>query len=88
MTSGVWLINESKSDNPMKWDHPIGSEDTIPWSGMTLITDSGVFKVLLDSPHGSLVRDFTEVGFSRLPETYTRVESVMISPDHTVKQPI
>jgi hypothetical protein len=88
MTSGVWLINESKSDNPMKWDHPIGSEDTIPWSGMTLITDSGVFKVLLDSPYGSLVRDFTEVGFSRLPETYTRVESVMISPDHTVKQPI
>jgi len=73
-TSGVWL---RKSDG--SWEHPTGTEDTIEWVGMNLLTDSGVFQVTLSNnfTHLELVRDFTEIGFDRLPETYTRVETMM-----------
>lgn len=73
MTSGTWLRREDGT-----WQHPSEKEDSYEWSGMTLITDSASFQILVKSSHRShLVRDFTEVGFDRLPETYTRVESVM-----------
>jgi hypothetical protein len=75
MTRGTWLRRESQ------WDHPTESEDSTCWSGIQLLTDSAVFRILLkDSTNGVLVRDFTEVGFNRLPETYTRVEGAMIPP--------
>lgn len=76
MTSGTWLRTADGT-----WQHPPEKEDSYEWSGMTLITDSATFQILLDSSYTShLVRDFTEVGFDRLPETYTRVESAMTPP--------
>lgn len=76
MTSGTWIRAED-----ITWQHPSEKEDSYEWSGMTLITDSAMFQILLDSPSPQmLVRDFTEVGFDRLPETYARVESAMTPP--------
>jgi hypothetical protein len=76
-TSGTWIRQTDGT-----WTHPTESEDTTPWSGMNLLTDSGVFYILLEpSSKKFLVRDFTEVGFDRLPETYARVEVAMTDPD-------
>jgi hypothetical protein len=78
MTSGVWM---KQGDI---WDHPSESEDSTAWSGIHLLTDSAKFKILSeDLTDEILVRDFTEVGFDRLPETYTRVEEAMIPPKKT-----
>jgi hypothetical protein len=41
----------------------------------------GMFKVRLSNCDSDLiVRDFTEVGFSNLDKTYTRVEAQMVEP--------
>ena len=74
MTSGIWLMKDNV------WTHPEESDDTMEWSGLHLLTESATFRVLLDSSEGTLVRDFTEVGFNRLPETYARVEEAMTPP--------
>ena len=76
-TSGTWIRQTDGT-----WTHPTESEDTTPWSGMNLLTESAVFSILLEpSSKKFLVRDFTEVGFDRLPETYARVEVAMTDPD-------
>ena len=74
MTDGVWLRKEGQ------WVHPEESVDKEAWSGVHLITDFSEFMILRDEVE-ILVRDFTEVGFNRLPETYTRVEAAMIPPN-------
>jgi hypothetical protein len=75
MTDGVWLKKGTQ------WLHPEGTEDNEAWSGIQLLTDSSEFMILLgETQEEFLVRDFTEVGFNRLPETYTRVEEAMIPP--------
>lgn len=75
LTKGVWIQDKNGS-----WQHPTGTEDTVEWTGMNLLTDSGVFQITLfnNSSGTQLVRDFTEVGFNHLPETYTRVEKAMV----------
>lgn len=76
MTSGTWLRTADGT-----WQHPSEKEDSNEWSGMTLVTSSACFQIILhSSPTIHLVRDFTEVGFDRLPETYARVESAMTPP--------
>jgi hypothetical protein len=73
-TSGTWIWKRRS------WEHPNELDDTVPWSGVHLLTKSGTFSVLLGVSDYCIVRDFTEVGFSRLPETYTRVEMAMTPP--------
>jgi len=75
MTDGVWFKKGTQ------WLHPEESEDSEAWSGIHLLTDSSEYMILRgESQQEVLVRDFTEVGFNRLPETYTRVEAAMIPP--------
>jgi hypothetical protein len=75
MTSGVWIRQLNGS-----WSHPPGVDDTTAWTGMHLLTGSGTFKVYLNEGTDVkeyCVRDFTEVGFHRIEETYTRIEKAM-----------
>jgi hypothetical protein len=81
MTSGVWIRQNNGS-----WSHPPRVDDTKPWTGIHLLTGSGSFKVKVKvkvslnqgaDTKEYCVRDFTEVGFSRIEETYTRIEKAM-----------
>ena len=70
LTDGVWI---GGSD----WHHPSGETDDLEWDGVQLVTESGTFTV--HNQHGEQrlnVRDFTEVGVSRLSATY-RMEDQM-----------
>ena len=67
MTDGVWILSENKS-----WKHPEGECDTRAWKGINLITDSGTFRIHLASFDSYIVRDFTEVGWKHLKETYEK----------------
>jgi hypothetical protein len=70
MTDGVWILKGSL------WDHSHEPSDSNPWKGIHLITDEGAYRIQ-DYTNEWLIRDFTEVGWLRLPETYTRVEELM-----------
>ena len=67
MTDGVWI----RSKNGI-WEHPRGVSDSWKWRGLQLITESGCFYA-----GEYLVRDFTEVGVSKLSESYVREDEVM-----------
>jgi len=71
MTDGVWTKLGSV------WQHPKGEVDSRPWKGKNLITDSGTFRITLANLSEHVVRDFTEVGWTNLRGTYTRVEKAM-----------
>lgn len=76
LTDGVWILGD---DNI--WVHPSleGLEDQWKWQGMQLITDSGQFKVYTaDTQNSYIVRDFTEVGHSRLAESYVREDALLL----------
>ena len=74
ITDGVWI----KEINSMKeWYHCSKASDQQQWVGYHLLTDEGIFQIRGLSSGDVLVRDFTEVGWWRLPETYTRVEKGM-----------
>lgn len=74
ITDGVWI----KAMNSMKeWYHSSEASDQQSWVGYHLLTDEGIFQIRGLSSGDVLVRDFTEVGWWRLPETYTRVEKGM-----------
>lgn len=77
ITDGVWIKEDTFYPS---WVHSTKKSDTVSWLGYHLITEEGVFRIRgLDtsSTAGTIVRDFTEVGWWRLPETYTRVEKSM-----------
>ena len=71
ITDGVWLKVKSR------WQHFPGQVEAIPWKGLNLITDSGTFKITMANLSEHVVRDFTEVGWTNLSSTYTRVENAM-----------
>ena len=66
MTDGVWILSQNG------WKHPEGSSDRRPWKGINLITDTGAFRTHLASFDSYIVRDFTEVGWNHLKETYEK----------------
>ena len=72
ITDGVWLKEDTFYPS---WVHSTKKSDTIPWKGYHLITEAGTFRIRgFDTSTDTIVRDFTEVGWWRLPETYPRVE--------------
>ena len=71
ITDGVWLKGDSM------WHHPTDLLDKSSWQGINLITDSGTFIIKRTNSKEYTVRDFTEVGWMNLPETYARVEIAM-----------
>jgi len=65
ITDGVWIRGD------FEWVHPTGVLDSKEWDGVQLVTDSGSFTIHgLDREDQFTVRDFTEVGISRLSATY------------------
>jgi hypothetical protein len=65
MTDGIWIRGD------FEWVHPTGILDTKEWDGVQLVTDSGSFTIHgVDKEDQYTVRDFTEVGISRLSATY------------------
>lgn len=72
VTDGIWVLNSNQ------YEHLGGICDTTPWSGINLITDSGCFQIQMPSGQIQIVRDFTEVGWMNLRETYARVENAMM----------
>jgi len=72
MTDGVWIKKDQE------WTHPTGASDTWRWQGCNLITDSGTFHIRLANMTQHIVRDFTEVGWMNLRNTYTRVGMTMV----------
>jgi hypothetical protein len=72
MSDGNWVL-----DSKDIWRHPEGVVDSKPWTGLQLITDSGSFKIQLNSRKELVVRDFTEVGSNLILESHTRVERLL-----------
>ena len=73
ITDGVWIKSLNK-----QWHHSDESQ-IHTWKGLNLITDSGTFKITMANMSEYIVRDFTEVGWTNLTATYTRVENAMLS---------
>ena len=66
VTDGLWIEGDDGD-----WYHPQGVLDNNEWDGLQLVTESGTFTVLgQDTEDHIHVRDFTEVGISRLSNTY------------------
>jgi hypothetical protein len=72
MSDGNWIL-----DSRDIWRHPEGQVDSKPWTGLQLITDSGSFKIQLNSRKEMVVRDFTEVGSNLILESHARVEKLL-----------
>jgi hypothetical protein len=74
ITDGVWVRGTVG-----KWTHVSSRfNDAWDWEGVNLITDCGTFRIMVGGLQKEIsVRDFTEVGWSRLPDTYVRVERAM-----------
>jgi len=72
MSDGNWIL-----DSKEIWRHPEGQVDSKPWTGLQLITDSGSFKIQLNSRKEMVVRDFTEVGSNLILESHARVEKLL-----------
>jgi hypothetical protein len=71
ITDGLWILKNGL------WKHPVAPIDNITWSGIQLITESGSFKIYLNSGEELLVRDFTEVGSENILESDARVEAIL-----------
>jgi hypothetical protein len=72
ISDGNWIL-----DSNQVWRHPEGSVDTREWTGLHLITDSGSFKIQLNTRKEMVVRDFTEVGANLILESDTRVNNLL-----------
>lgn len=73
MSDGNWILDSDK-----RWRHPPGEMDTCKWQGLQLITESGKFRIYMaDLTTSYIVRDFTEVGWDRLPESYVREDKLL-----------
>ena len=82
MSDGVWVLG---LDN--KWVHPNPNPnpnsksklDSFKWQGLQLITESGQLCIFTaDTANSYIVRDFTEVGYDRLAESYVREDAVLL----------
>ena len=69
ITDGLWVY-DAQSNN---WAHPEGKKVEGSWIGYQLITTSGSFIIHLNQP--LLIRDFTEVGYRNLEESYDLEDS-------------
>jgi hypothetical protein len=72
ITDGMWFLNDDGS-----WSHPHGLIHNISWKGMQLITESGTFRIQMNSFREHIVRDFTDVGSENILESHTRVERLL-----------
>lgn len=72
ITDGIWLLEPNGT-----WDHPDIECDTVPWLGMQLITDSGLFRIRFNTGEERLVRDFTEIGKDNIQDSDFRVDSLL-----------
>jgi len=72
ITDGMWFLNDDGS-----WSHPRGPIRDVVWKGMQLITESGTFRIQMNSFREHIVRDFTDVGSENILESDTRVERLL-----------
>jgi len=75
ITDGTWFLNHNGS-----WTHPRGLIQDVTWKGLQLITESGTFRLQINSTNEHVVRDFTEVGSDQILESHTRVERLLEEP--------
>jgi hypothetical protein len=72
MSDGNWILDSNEI-----WRHPEGKMDSKTWTGLQLITDSGLFRIKLNTFKELVVRDFTEVGSNLILESHTRVSELL-----------
>uniref|UniRef100_A0A6C0APE9 Vint domain-containing protein n=1 Tax=viral metagenome TaxID=1070528 RepID=A0A6C0APE9_9ZZZZ len=72
ITDGVWFLNYDGS-----WTHARGLIQDVTWKGLQLITESGTFRIQLNSSMEHIVRDFTDVGSDKILESHARVERLL-----------
>ena len=72
ITDGLWFLNDTG-----KWTHPRGLIQNVSWKGLQLITESGTFRLQINSSSEYIVRDFTEVGSEQILESDTRVNKLL-----------
>ena len=72
ITDGLWFLNHNG-----KWTHPRGLIQNVTWKGLQLITESGTFRIQMNSSDEHIVRDFTEVGSEQILESHARVERLL-----------
>jgi hypothetical protein len=72
ITDGMWFLNHNGA-----WSHPRGQLQDVTWKGLQLITESGSFRIQMNSSSEYIVRDFTEVGSEKILESHTRVECLL-----------
>jgi len=73
ISDGVWI---QQADGG--WTHPDGKLDNWKWQGVQLITESGKYRIYTaDLKNSYIVRDFTEVGYDRLEESYVREDILL-----------
>ena len=65
ITDGLWIYDMQSNT----WKHPEGPKLEGGWVGHQLITTSGSFMIYLNN-EPLLIRDFTEVGYRNLEESY------------------
>jgi hypothetical protein len=72
ITDGVWFLNYNGT-----WTHPRGLIQDVTWTGLQLITESGSFRLQINSSSEHVVRDFTEVGSKKILESDTRINNFL-----------
>ena len=69
ITDGLWINLDGR------WIHPRGEIRKDKWLGKQLITTSGAFSIYIDNQE-YVVRDFTEVGYRNLIESYELEDAI------------
>jgi len=72
ITDGNWFLNYDGT-----WTHPRGLIQNVTWTGLQLITESGSFRLQINSSSEHIVRDFTEVGSQQILDSHARVECLL-----------
>ena len=72
ITDGVWFLNHNGT-----WTHSRGLIQDVTWTGLQLITESGSFRLQINSSSEHIVRDFTEVGSNNILESDTRINNLL-----------
>lgn len=76
ITDGTWFLNHNGT-----WTHPHGLIQDVTWKGLQLITESGTFRIQINSSMEHIVRDFTDVGSENIVNSHTRVETLLEKKD-------